>query len=73
MGPRDVDVAVLEFGQGASSRGLREAAASADAIVLSLPGGGHVAETALEPVTEIAEAKPVVFVSRAGGGVLTAT
>ena len=39
-----------------------------DALVLALPGGGHVADTTPTVLEALAAKMPVVFASRAGGG-----
>lgn len=52
----------------------RYAAGDIDALVLNLPGGGHVPAAAVEVLEELARRMPVVFAARtAGGETLNAT
>lgn len=42
--------------------------AAIDGLVLSLPGAGHLASQAIEPLTRLAKRIPIVFATRTGAG-----
>jgi L-asparaginase len=68
IGPRDVVVPIIEAGQGFEPVIVERLASVADAMVLSLPGGGHVSAHAVGALEKAASAMPVVFTSRTGAG-----
>ncbi|WP_051952831.1 asparaginase [Methylocapsa aurea] len=60
---------ILEAGPGLEPRTVEALAAGAiDALVLSLPGAGHVAADVAPALGVLAERIPVVFASRTGAG-----
>ncbi|HEY4031036.1 MAG TPA: asparaginase [Caulobacteraceae bacterium] len=68
LGPRGAIVPILEAGPGLEPEVVESLGAVADALVLSLPGAGHVAGPAVPTLERLAKRIPVVFASRTGGG-----
>jgi L-asparaginase len=60
-------IPILEVGPGMEPI-IFEKLANCDALVLSLPGAGHIADTTPVLLEKIASQIPVVFCSRTGGG-----
>lgn len=67
-GPLRPEIPILEAGLGFSPSALIAAATGAQGLVLSLPGGGHLAASALDAVRVVARDMPVVMASRTGAG-----
>ena len=68
VGMREAVVPILEAGPGLEPQIIEALADTVDAVVLSLPGAGHVAARAVEALETLAARKPVVFASRTGAG-----
>lgn len=68
LGPRDPRVPLLEISGGSEEPWLDAAQASAEGLVLNLPGGGHAPEQAVERIARLAASMPVVFATRTGAG-----
>ena len=68
IGPRDAVVPIIEAGAGLEPEVVAALGAVADALVVSLPGAGHVAADAVAALAALAARKPVVFASRTGAG-----
>jgi L-asparaginase len=68
MGDRTAVVPILEAGPGLEPDAVAALASVSDALVLSLPGAGHVAEGAVARLETLAAKIPLVFASRTGGG-----
>jgi L-asparaginase len=68
MGERAAVVPILEAGPGLEPEAVAAVAEASDALVLSLPGAGHVAADAVATLETVARRIPVVFASRAGAG-----
>lgn len=66
-GGTDSVVALLEAGP-ALEPALLERLDGVDALVLALPGGGHVSDTCVPVLERLAAKMPVVFASRTGAG-----
>jgi L-asparaginase len=64
-GGRQTVIPILEVGPGLEAEFI-ERLPNADALVLSLPGGGHVAESAVPLLSALP--MPVIFASRTGAG-----
>jgi L-asparaginase len=64
-GGRQTVIPILEVGPGLEAEFI-ERLPKADALVLSLPGGGHVAESAVPLLSALP--MPVIFASRTGAG-----
>ena len=60
-------IPILEVGPGMEKQ-LLERLTGCEALVLALPGGGHIAGTNPDLLEAMAEKMPVVFASRTGGG-----
>jgi len=60
-------IPILEVGP-AMEPAVLEQLTSCDALVLALPGGGHIADTTPALLQAMAAKIPVVFASRTGGG-----
>ena len=60
-------IPVLEVGP-AMEPGVLEKLQGCDALVLALPGGGHIAESTVEILEKMAARMPLVFASRTGAG-----
>ena len=61
-------VAILEAGPGLEPELVQALAPHVDALVIGLPGAGHVAAEAVPALAALAAAKPVVFATRTGAG-----
>ncbi len=61
-------VPILEAGPGLETGVVESVGAVADALVLSLPGVGHVSSGAVAALQSLARKIPVVFATRTGGG-----
>jgi L-asparaginase len=68
IGERTATVPILEVGPGLEPDAVEAVAAVSDALVLSLPGAGHVAAQVVGKLEAIARRTPLVFASRTGGG-----
>jgi len=68
FGAREAAVPILEVGPGLEPVVVEALANTADALVVSLPGAGHVAARAVDALAATARIKPVVFASRTGAG-----
>jgi len=68
IGEHEAKVTILEVGPGLEASLVEAVGAISDALVVSLPGAGHVAAEAVQALAALAEAKPVVFATRTGGG-----
>jgi L-asparaginase len=61
-------VPIVEAGPGLEASVVEALAGAVDGLVLSLPGGGHIAAEAVECVSALAADIPIVFASRTGAG-----
>ena len=68
VGAREAVVPIIEAGPGLEPQVIATLTDTVDALVLSLPGAGHVAARAVEALETLAAKKPVVFGSRTGAG-----
>lgn len=68
LGERAAVVPILEAGPGLEAEVVEAVGAVADALVLSLPGAGHVAAGAVAALEKLAKTIPVIFATRTGAG-----
>ncbi len=68
IGERDAVVPILEAGPGLEPAVVDAMGGVADALVVSLPGAGHVAAEAVASLASLAAKRPVVFATRTGAG-----
>jgi L-asparaginase len=68
IGDRSAVVPILEAGPGLEPEAVTALAAVSDALILSLPGAGHVAADAIQSLEAHARRIPLIFASRTGAG-----
>lgn len=68
LGPRAAVLPILEAGPGLEPEVVESLGAVADALILNLPGAGHMAGRAVAAAEALAKRIPVVFATRTGGG-----